>query len=118
MAKNIPYKQTKQQVQNAIASYRAATLAKPNVAEPYFRIGMVLHSFYLDCDKLPQLQINNSPLCNPNVFDRKHAEETIDAWNQFELRAPNDPRLGVGAGILFERAILHTKLATKPHLEA
>jgi len=120
-SKGISYREAKTQVAAAITAYRAAAGAKPKEAEPWYRIGAVLHSFYLECEKLPQLQLLNSVLCNKDVFDRKHAEEAIEAWDQFEARAPLDPRLSVDLGhaqILFERAILHTKLATKPHLEA
>ena len=59
-------------------------------------------------------------------FDRKRAEEVIDAWDAFEARAPLDPRLSVihdegntvEAEVLFHRAVLHTRLVSKPHLEA
>src|SRR5206468_503797 len=55
------------------------------------------------------------------LFDRKHALEIVDAWNKFEERAPLDPRLSIHINeteILFRRALLETKLADKPHLEA
>jgi tetratricopeptide (TPR) repeat protein len=55
------------------------------------------------------------------MFNRSKAEEVIAAWDKFEELAPLDPRLSVGTfgenEILFRRAILRTKLATKAHLE-
>ena len=115
------YKEIKDQVQRAAAAYREAAAAKPSAGEPYFRIGMLLYSFYFDCgDSFARPQ--RSMLCDTRTFDRKRAEEVIAAWDAFEARSPLDPRLSVGAfgdsEILFERAILHTKLATKAHLEA
>ncbi len=45
------------------------------------------------------------------------AEQVLQAWADFEQRAPLDPR--ITPSFLFERAILHTKLATtSPHWQA
>jgi tetratricopeptide (TPR) repeat protein len=119
-------KHIKQQVNAAIAAYRKAAAARPKVGEPYYRIATTLHSFYLENCATPQHQIlgvTSSPLrdCdNPSVLNVAVAKETIAAWNAFEAREPLDPRLGVGEGssILFERAILHTKLGSKANFEA
>src|SRR5689334_17549029 len=46
--KSIGFSEKKRQVRLAIQSYRNAAAAKPAVAEPHFRIGAVLYSFYLD----------------------------------------------------------------------
>jgi tetratricopeptide (TPR) repeat protein len=122
-SKGASYKEVKQQVDLAVASYKAASVAKPGEGEPYFRLGKLLYSFYFDCtDQFARQQA--SVLCDMSgrSLNRKRAEEVIAAWEAFEQRAPLDPRLSVGAfgenEILFERAILHTKLAAKPHLEA
>jgi tetratricopeptide (TPR) repeat protein len=116
-------REIKQQIQNALTSYRAAAAAKPAEGEPYYRIGKLLFSMYFDCtDVMARSQA--SLLCDMTgrMFDRKRAEDVIAAWDAFEARSPLDPRLTVGAfgesEILFDRAILHTKLATKAHLEA
>jgi len=112
------YAEVKNQVGLAVASYRAAALAKPTEGEPYFRIGRVLYSHYLECDDTSR----RSMLCNPKQLNRSKAEDVIAAWDAFEQRAPLDPRVSVGAfgdtEILFRRAILRTKLATKAHLDA
>ncbi len=114
-------------IQRAIDSYRAAAAAKPAEAEPWWRIGMLLDSLYFDCQPDP-FGPPPSPLCDAK-WDDKRAEEVIFAWDEFEKRAPLDPRLTYfdigGAHVLFERAILHTKLiehsdpkTTKKHLQA
>jgi tetratricopeptide (TPR) repeat protein len=122
VAKSASLKAIRQLVDHAVQSYRNAAAAKPSAAEPYFRIGRLLYSIYFECDEIPNLSAQ-SLLCDPDAshIDRKHAQETIDAWNAFESRAPLDPRLSVHLGeteILFKRAILETKLASKDHLEA
>ncbi|HTL37636.1 MAG TPA: tetratricopeptide repeat protein [Kofleriaceae bacterium] len=118
-------KEVLHQLQLAITSYKAAAAAKPNEGEPWFRLGRLIHSFYLECSDGYQLQPSMRPLTcperNPNPpFDKAHAEECIGYWAEFEKRAPLDPRLSVGmlgsSDILFERAILHTRLATHEHL--
>lgn len=115
------YKEVKHFVGLAAASYRAAAAAKPDKGEPYFRLARLLYSFYLECNDT-NLRAHWSVLCDARTINRARAEEVIAAWNAFEARAPLDPRLGVGAfgesEILFRRAILNTKLGTKPHLEA
>jgi tetratricopeptide (TPR) repeat protein len=109
------------QIERALAAYRAAAAAKPQEGEPYYRIGRLLYSFYFECNE-SYVRVQRSPFCDPlgRGFDRKRAEEIIAAWDAFEARAPLDPRLSVGAlgdtEILFDRAILRTKLATKTHL--
>ncbi|MDB4959009.1 MAG: hypothetical protein JWO36_6578 [Myxococcales bacterium] len=129
-ARGITYKEIKNHVAFAAAAYRAAALAKPTAPEPHYRLGKLLYSFFFECENM-LVQSNVSILCSsdPTNIDRKHAEEVIAAWDAFEARAPLDPRLSVDAEgsseILFQRAILHTKLANaqKPsedrkHLEA
>ena len=76
----------RQLVQHAVTSYRNAAAAKPDEGEPYFRIGRLLYSFYFECGDALQ-STNASPLCtsDPTIFDRKRAEEIIDAWNASRL---------------------------------
>jgi tetratricopeptide (TPR) repeat protein len=115
-------------VQHAVTSYRNAATAKPDAAEPYFRIGRLLYSFYFECGESALYQVNPSPLCpdDQSFFDKKHAQEIIDAWDAFEARAPLDPRLSpirddgnsIDFNVLFHRAVLHTRLFTKEHLLA
>jgi tetratricopeptide (TPR) repeat protein len=104
-------------ISDAIARYRQAATAKPEEAEPYFRIGKVLFSFYFDCDFETQYPRGGSLLCSgdPKAFKASIAKDTIAAWDAFEARAPLDPRV---TDLLLERAILHTKLVTREHLEA
>jgi tetratricopeptide (TPR) repeat protein len=117
--RGITTREVANQVALAATKYRAAAATKPNEAEPYLRLARLLFSFYLECDS------ENSPyasdLCSRRL-NRAKAEEVLAAWDAAEQRAPLDPRFSVGVfgegEILFRRAILHTKLGTKPHLEA
>jgi tetratricopeptide (TPR) repeat protein len=113
-------------VQHAALSYRNAAAAEPAEGEPWYRLGRVLFSFYFECEAMSQ---NISPLCinDPSYFDRAHAQEVLDAWTEFEKRSPLDPRLGVmredqsqlatDFGLLFRRALLHTRMADRKNLE-
>jgi hypothetical protein len=82
-------------VQHAADSYRNAATAEPTEAEPYYRLGLLIYSFYFECSTISAFNV--SVLCNPDpsYVDRKHAQEVLDAWDAFEQRAPLDPRLGV-----------------------
>src|SRR5690606_24606386 len=82
----------KHQLGLALASYNAASAAKPDEAEPYFRIGRLLYSFYFECNDATS-QGYWSPLCVGMPFSRQRAEQVIAAWDAFEARAPLDPRL-------------------------
>jgi len=108
-------------VNQAVMSYRKASEAKPEMAEPYFKLGRLLYSFYFECTDSAALYSHPSLLCdNPDKFDAPHARQIIAAWDAFEARAPLDPRVSVernNAGVdsdfnlLFHRAVLHTRLA-------
>jgi len=112
-------------VQHAAQSYRNAAAAEPQEAEPYYRLGRLLYSFYFECSA--NTSYNPSPLCSPDpqFFDKKHAQEVLDAWAKFEELAPLDPRVGVlrddgiaaDFDLLFRRAILHTRFADQPNLK-
>lgn len=109
------------QVQRAIEAYRRAAAAQPSAGEPYYRIGMVLWSFYLqNCDADPRFGHTRSPLADcsaPDAIDKNIAEQTIKVWDTFEAKSPLDPRLSGSLGsLLFSRAIIRTKLATRAHL--
>jgi tetratricopeptide (TPR) repeat protein len=87
-------------IRRAEAAYRAAAAARPREAEPYYRIGSLLYQMYYNCE-----QAYTPPTCDPNNL--AHAEAVITAWEEFERRAPLDPRV---SDILRSRALLHTKL--------
>ena len=87
-------------VDQAISEYRLATEARPAEAEPWFRIGTVLNSFYVECGNVG---------CLTGPFSTARALEVVQAWDTFEKKAPMDPRVNE---ILFERAIIRTKLLT------
>ena len=106
-----------QQVNRAVLSYRNAAAAKPQLAEPFYKIGRVLYSFYFEpCNERQVYMQHPSPLCprDPKSFDATHAKEIVEAWDAFEALAPLDPRVSVdretGAAVafnlLFHRAVL------------
>jgi tetratricopeptide (TPR) repeat protein len=100
-------------IRRAEAAYRAAAAARPREAEPYYRVGSLLYQMYYNCDQI----YTQLPTCDPNNLAR--AEAVITAWEEFERRAPLDPRV---SDILLSRALLHTKLidgspADRRHLE-
>jgi tetratricopeptide (TPR) repeat protein len=102
-------------IRRAELAYRAAAALRPKEAEPYFRIGNLLYHMHFDCDQ----QSNRLPTCDPQYATPKRAELIVEAWDEFEKRAPLDPRVGE---ILLKRAILNTKLvngstADRRHLE-
>jgi tetratricopeptide (TPR) repeat protein len=108
-------------------AYREAASARPDAGEPWYRLGELVDTYFFDCQGFnPLLDIWRSPLCGG--FDAARAEEVVAAWNEFEKRSPLDPRLSVTFGsshVLFERAILNTKLVDgrdpkkdRVHLEA
>lgn len=95
-------------VDQAIDQYDQAAKARPKEGEPYYRIANVLESFFTDCSAFTIRGVNMPPTCLGNGrVDLKRAEQTVTAWEEFEKRAPLDPRL---ADSLFSRAILRTKL--------
>lgn len=117
----------RQLVFHAAQSYHDAATAKPDAAEPHYKIGRLIYSFYFESCGSPSALVPRGPLCHQQgVFDPKHAKEIIEAWNAFEARAPLDPRVSVErAGpatsdfnLLFHRAVLHTQLATPDDLIA
>lgn len=122
--RGVTYAELKNQVNTAVTAYRAAAAAKPTEGEPYYRIGRLLYSHYLECDdpSRKSLLCPRSPSGQLMLTQRKAAEEVVAAWDMFEKLSPLDPRLSVGtfgeSEILFRRAILNTKLASKAHLEA
>ena len=112
-------------VKRALAAYGEAAAAEPGEGEPYFRIGRVAYAFYLECHESRDPNFApQSPLCDPDApIDRARAEQVLAAYDEFEKRAPLDPRLSVtldagNGNLLFRRALIHTQLATRDHLEA
>jgi tetratricopeptide (TPR) repeat protein len=114
------------QLDFAVAAYRAAAAAKPSEGEPYFRIGKLLFSFYFDCAPNGYSYTRAPLTCKAGTFDKDRALEVVAAWDAFEAREPLDPRLSVGAfggaagddEILFDRAILHTRLSGERGLQS
>jgi tetratricopeptide (TPR) repeat protein len=107
-AKSLNATQVSKLVDQAIDQYQQASKARPTEGEPYYRIAMVLESYFTDCSTYTIRGVNMPPTCIGNGrVDLKRAEQTVLAWEEFEKRASLDPRL---ADSLFSRAILRTKL--------
>jgi len=92
----------------AVLAFENAARALPDAAEPHFRAGLTLATFFIDCER-------PTALCNPGRMLRREAEQVIAHWNEFERLAPLDPR--IDGHFLFFRAILHTRLGTPEHVE-
>jgi tetratricopeptide (TPR) repeat protein len=110
----------KKYLDRAIAAYELAAAARPDAAEPHFRAASALRAFYIECETMQA-----AALCRPHGAGRTQlralppkavTDRLLRHWDAFEAKAPHDPR--VVDDVLFERAILHTKLATREHLEA
>jgi tetratricopeptide (TPR) repeat protein len=115
-ASDVSEEQEAKWVQRAVDEYRQAAKARPDSAEPWFRIADALYHAYLD-ESEDGSALHRIP---GTRFDRPHALEVVNAWNEAEKRSPLDPRFGVMNDIvgtmmgiqqdLFDRAILETKL--------
>src|SRR5262249_14919762 len=108
-------KNSLESIKRAEAAYRAAASVRPREAEPYFRIGNLFYEMHFACDD----QVARLPTCDAVYATPRRREQVIDAWDEFEKRAPLDPRVGE---ILLKRAILNTKAvngspADRKHLE-
>lgn len=107
-------------VEQALTEYRNAAAARPDAAEPWFRIAAVLDSFYVRDSEFtrPQLLLITrpvSPIATLSKFDRDHARAAVEAWDRAERLAPLDPRFTVTPlsefdPVLSRRAILETRL--------
>jgi tetratricopeptide (TPR) repeat protein len=103
----------KRSLDSALDSYRHASIVRPELAEPYFRIGWLLYTFYFQtCERQNS---RRSVVCDPDHVNHHVAQQIVDAWNAAEARAPNDPRFGSTpvsqVRLLFERAVIETKTA-------
>ncbi|MEZ4400961.1 MAG: hypothetical protein R3B06_13125 [Kofleriaceae bacterium] len=100
-------------VERALRAYALAAMARPEAVEPHQRAAATLRAFYVDCRA-----DDDAALCDGrgDRVDQVAGERLIDAWNAIERLAPMDPQ--VVEHILFDRAIVHTKLFVGAHLEA
>jgi tetratricopeptide (TPR) repeat protein len=102
-----------------LRAYHDAAIARPEASEPYFRIIETLNTFYFGlCSKNPRILGFNSPLCDPDKFNLKRADELIAAISELEKRSPLDPRLcnSFGGDLWFDRAIANTRFGTDARL--
>lgn len=101
--------QVRKDIDTAVEAYRAAAKANPQSGEPFYRIGTVLNSFFLDCEDVSILTGNTPPrTCRDSKTTRDEmARQAVEAWDRFEALAPLDPRVNE---LLMTRAITRTKL--------
>jgi len=106
------FRSIKRHIKEAVAAYRNAATLRPKAGEPYYRIAQVVYSLQLDCSQDPFSRIPTLCTLGP---DPEASKLFIAALNEFEARAPLDPRLsclepGISTCLRFERAIVNTKL--------
>ncbi|MBX3156605.1 MAG: hypothetical protein KF773_11435 [Deltaproteobacteria bacterium] len=101
-------------VDQAIASYRSAAKARPDQAEPHYRIAAVLNHFFFTCASLPTIP---QPVTCALQNDDNRARQLVEAYDKFEELAPLDPRVAL---ILNERALTRTKMVANvpPEIDA
>jgi tetratricopeptide (TPR) repeat protein len=99
----------RQLVLRAVLAYENAAQARPTAPEPHYRAGLVMHAFFVECERA-------TALCDPDHTPRRELERMLGHWSAFERLAPLDPR--VDGHFLFQRAILHTRIGTPEHIEA
>lgn len=91
-------------VTDAVTAYRAAIKASPELPEAHYRLGLTEFAFMLACNRKTAWK-----LCDPGNLDPAVIQDVVNEWHIFTDRAPLDIR---ALGLLFERALLHTKLGT------
>jgi tetratricopeptide (TPR) repeat protein len=96
-------KRKRSHVLHALAAYRNSIAAMPDEPEAHYRLGIAEYTFMLACKQA-------WALCDPDNPDPQVLRDVVDHWHRFTDLAPLDTR---GNALLFPRAILHTKLATK-----
>lgn len=96
-------------VDRALRHFAAASAARPEAIAPHVRAASALQAFFVECRR------TFAALCGRRL-DAVRARALIAEWDAIERKAPLDPRLT--EGILFDRAILHTKLDGPGDLEA
>jgi tetratricopeptide (TPR) repeat protein len=91
-------------------AYENAIAALPDAAEPHLRLAKLLYWRHLEG------RIDRGPYGEAIMhFDRRIASQVLGHWKAFEDKAPLDPR--ITREILFDRAIVHTKMGTDEHYE-
>ena len=116
MSQGASIKVTLASIKHAEAAYHVAAALRPHDGEPYFRVGNLLHQMYFACEPPPV----RPQTCDATWATPTQQAHTVEAWDEFEKRAPLDPRVG---GILQQRALLNTRLVNgsasdRSHLEA
>lgn len=108
IAANMMWSDRHHHLTRALASYRDAVIALPDEPEGHYRLASVEFTYFLACREL-------TPVCDPANPDPGAMRDVVDHLDAFTRLAPLDVR---GTAILFQRAILHTKLSTRDDLLA
>lgn len=103
--------EAKKLVKRAVRAYERAAALRPDLAEPHWRAAQVMFEMQVDCP-IPE---HNTILCDSatETVDPPLYRAIIAQWEEAERLDPLDPRI---KPILFERALLRTKLATDEDL--
>ena len=79
----------------AVRAYTNASKLNASAAEPHYRAAELLYAYFVGPSTRQTKALTN---------------QTLSHWNMFEKLAPTDPR---ATRLLFRRALVHTKKATK-----
>lgn len=110
LALSVGYRERKMLLDKVERAYENAIAAMPDAAEPHLQLAEFLHALHLEgpMDRGPY----GEAIMN---FDRRMASKILGHWQAFEDKAPLDPR--ITGEILFDRAIVYTKMGTDEHYE-
>lgn len=109
LAMAVAFREKKLLLDKVERAYENAIAARPDAAEPHLRLAELKNALFLQ-------GMSRGPYGEALLtFDRRIATNVLDHWYAFEQKAPLDPR--ITDRILFERAIVHTKMGTDEHYE-
>lgn len=111
LALSVGYRERKMLLDKVERAFENAIAARPDAAEPHLRLAELLHQRHLFEERIERGQHGVAIL----HFDKRIAKRVLEHWDAFEAKAPLDPR--ITDSILFERSLVHTKLATDEHYE-
>lgn len=112
LALNVGFREKQLLLDKVERAYQNAIAARPDAAEPHYHLAELGYRRYLvESGSIPRGPHGEAIL----RFDRKVAKEVLHHWDEFERKAPLDPR--ITEHVLSERALVHTKMGTEEHYQ-